>query len=134
MHEIILVEGKIDFDIIDKKLFKNTSLVVSFDFDSHKSLNESNIKHNLVEEYFSKEDKSKIDDLSLRLGTSWYRDSEIEEFLKYEGLNLGSLLELEMPSYFFKILKRIIGIEKIILKEKPKKIISYSLKKYLKKF
>ena len=52
MKEIILVEGDIDFSIINKNLFKNDSLVISFDFNSHKSLNENNIKHKLVEEYF----------------------------------------------------------------------------------
>ena len=131
MDEIILVEGKIDFNILDQNLFNNNLLVVSFDFESHKSLNENNIKHKLVEEYFSEEDKLEIDNLSLKLGTTWYKDKKIIEYQKYEGINLGSLLELEMPSYFFKILKRLIGIKKIIEKENPKKIVSYSLKKYI---
>ncbi len=125
MNEIILVEGDIDFSIINKNLFKNDSLVVSFDFDSHKSLNKNNIKHKIVEEYFAKEDITEIDNFSLRLGTSWYKDQRIKGYLEQDEINLGSLLELEMPSYFFKILKRIIGIKKIVEKEKPKKIISY---------
>lgn len=131
MNEIILVEGKLDFSIINKNLFKNDSLVVSFDFNSHKVLNENNIKHKLVEEYFSEDDKLEIDNFSLKLGTTWYKAKSIEKYLEYEGINLGSLLELEMPSYFFKILKRLIGIKKIVEKEDPKKIISYSLKKYV---
>ena len=134
MNEVILVEGDIDFSIINKNLFKNDSLVISFDFNSHKSLNENNIKHKLVEEYFNEEDISEIDDFSLKLGTAWYKDESIEKYLEYEGINLGFLLELEMPSYFFKILKRLIGIKKIVEKEEPKKIISYSLKKYVNKF
>jgi hypothetical protein len=131
MNEIILVEGKIDFNILDRNLFNNNLLVVSFDFESHKSLNENNIKHKLVEEYFSEEDKLEIDNLSLKLGITWYKHKKIMEYQKYEEINLGSLLELEMPSYFFKILKRLMGIKKIIEKENPKKIVSYSLKKYV---
>jgi len=131
MNEIILVEGEIDFDIIDENIFNNNTLVVSFDFKSHKSLNEKNIEHKLVEEYFLKNDKLEIDQLSLELGTSWYKDERLKKYLEYDGLNLGSLLELEMPSYFFMILKRVIGIKNIIEKENPKKIISYSLKKYV---
>ena len=73
MNEIILVEGKIDFNILDRNLFNNNLLVVSFDFESHKSLNENNIKHKLVEEYFSEEDKLEIDNLSLKLGITWYK-------------------------------------------------------------
>ena len=103
MNEIILVEGDIDFGIINKNLFKNDSLVISFDFNAHKSLNENNIKHKLVEEYFTEEDKLEIDNFKLKLGTTWYKDESIEKYLEYEGINLGSLLELEMPSYFFKI-------------------------------
>ena len=134
MNEIILVEGNIDFSIIDKNLFKNDSLVLSFDWDSHKVLIENNIKHKLIEEYFSEKDKLEIDNHALQLGTTWYKDTNVTKYLSFEGINLGSLLELEMPSYFFKILKRIIGIKKIVEKEKPEKIISYGLKKYLNEF
>ena len=130
MKEIILVEGKIDFNILNQNLFNNNSLIISFDFESHKSLNK--IPHKTIEEYFSEEDKKEIDDLALNLGTNWYKDKQIERIINYEGLNLGKLVELEMPSYFFKHLKRIIGIKKIIEKENPKKIISYSLDRYLK--
>jgi len=131
MNELILVEGIIDFKIINRNLFNNDSIVVSFDYFSHRSLNDNNIKHRLVEEYFSEEDKFEIDQLSLKFGTSWYKDEKIKKYLEFEELNLGSLLELEMPSYFFTVLKRIIGIKNVIEKENPNKIISYSLKKYI---
>ena len=131
MKELILVEGIIDFKIINRNLFNNDSIVVSFDYFSHKSLNDYNIKHKLVEEYFSEEDKFEIDQLSLKFGTSWYKDEKIKKYLEFEELNLGSLLELEMPSYFFTVLKRIIGRKNVIEKENPNKIISYSLKKYI---
>jgi hypothetical protein len=134
MKEIILVEGKIDFNIIQKKIFENKSLVVSFDFNSHKILKQNKIKHELVEDYFSEKDKMEIDNFSLKIGTTWYKDKKITQYLEYDKINLGSLLELEMPSYFLKILKRIIGIKKIVEKEKPEKIISYSLKKYVNEY
>ena len=130
MKEVILVEGIIDFQIINRNLFNNDSVVVSFDYFSHKSLNDYNIKHKLVEEYFSEEDKFEVDQLSLKFATSWYKDKKIEKYLEFDGLNLGYLLEHEIPSYFFTVLKRIIGIKKIIEEENPDKIISYSLKKY----
>lgn len=131
MNELILVDGIIDFKIIKKELFNKNSTIVSFDYDSHKSLIDNNIKHKLVEEYFSDKDKLELDQLSLKLATSWYKDENIRKYLELDGLNLGSLLELEMPIYFFKILKRIIGLKRIIEKENPEKIISYSLKKYV---
>ena len=132
MNKLILVEGTIDFKIINKKLFDNDSTVISFDYLSHKSLNDNNIEHKLVEEYFLEEDKNEIDKLTLKFATTWYKDEKIRKYIEFEKINLGSLLELEMPDYFFKILKRIIGIKNIIEKENPNQIISYSLKKYVK--
>lgn len=131
MKELILVDGIIDFKIINRNLFQNDSTIVSFDFDSHKSLDDNKIKHKLVEDYFSEKDKLELDQLSLKFATSWYKDKKIEKGLEFDNLNLGSLLELEMPIYFFKVLKRIIGIKKILEKENPDRIISYSLKKYI---
>ena len=128
---LVLVDGKIDFNILKSEYLKD-SIVITFDFYSHKSLSEKKIEHNYVEDYFNEKDKKQIDDLALKLGTNWYKDKTIEKILNYDGLNLGTLLELEMPSYFFKHLKIIMGIKKIIEKENPKKIISYSLNNYLK--
>jgi len=131
MKTLVLVEGKIDFNILKSEYLKD-STVISFDFDSHKDLSKKKINHNLVEDYFNEKDKKQIDDLALNLGINWYKNKTIEKILNYDELNLGELLELEMPSYFFKHLKRIIGVKKIIEKENPKKIISYSINDYLK--
>ena len=131
IETLVLVEGKIDYNILKLELLKN-SIIITLDFHSHKSLSEKKITHNFVEDYFNEKDKKQIDDLALNLGTNWYKDKTIEKILKYNELNLGTLLELEMPSYFFNHLKRIMGIRKIIEKENPKKIISYSLNNYIK--
>ena len=128
---LVLVDGKIDFNILKSEYLKD-SIVITFDYYSHKSLSEKKIEHNYVEDYFNEKDKKQIDDLALKLGTNWYKDKTIEKILNYDGLNLGSLLELEMPSYFFKHLKIIMGIKKIVEKENPKKIISFSLNNYVK--
>ena len=98
MNKLILVEGVIDFKIINKKLFDNNSIAISFDYLSHKSLKDNNIEHKLVEEYFSKEDKNKIDELTLKFTTTWYKDEKIKKYLEFEEINLGSLLELEIPN------------------------------------
>ena len=81
MKEIILVEGEIDFNILNQNLFNNNSLIITFDFESHKSLNK--IPHKTIEEYFSEEDKKEIDDLALNLGTNWYKDKKIIEYQKF---------------------------------------------------
>ena len=88
---LVLVDGKIDFNILKSEYLKD-SIVISFDYLSHKSLKDNNIEHKLVEEYFSEEDKNEIDELTLKFTTSWYKDKKNEEYLKFEEINLGSLL------------------------------------------
>lgn len=125
---LVLVEGYDDVELLKSIILSsNDAKIISFDFHAHKSLNKSEIPHYLVEEYFSKNDESKIDNLALELATQWHKQDEVAKSLEYDGLNLGSLLELEMPDFFGMQLKRILGIIRIIEKEKPLKIISGSL-------
>lgn len=128
---MILVEGKVDLRHIDKNIFNKDSLIICFDYDSHNSLLNNQIKHKLIEDYFTDEEIKELDELTLKFSTLWYKEKEIEKYLKYENLSLGYLLELEIPIYFLKVLKRIVGIKKIIDIEKPNEIISFSLKNYV---
>ena len=70
---LVLVDGKIDFNILKSEYLKD-SIVITFDYYSHKSLSEKKIEHNNVEDYFNEKDKKQIDDLALKLGTNWYKD------------------------------------------------------------
>jgi len=113
MTEVILLEGKIEFDTIKQEDFKKESIIITFDYHAHKSLIDANIKHKIVEEYFDENDKLIVDDTSLKLSTSWYKNEKISKYLEYEKLNLGSVLELELTTYFLIHIKRIIGLKKI---------------------
>lgn len=125
LSKIILVEGIKDVEEI-KSIYSSTVKVISFDYEAHKLLNELNIKHELVEDYFSPQDEYDIDTKALELTTQWYKHKSIIE-LNYQGLNLGSLLEIELIGYFFEQLKRVLGIIRVIEKEKPDIIVAYFL-------
>lgn len=127
-EKLILVEGHSDVEALKSTILSSPSTkIISFDFLAHKSLKELTIPHNLVEEYINTNDKSKIDNLAIELATSWYKQEDFSKFLEYNGLSLGSLLELEIPPYLFLHLKRMLGIIRIVEKETPRKIISSSL-------
>lgn len=128
---IVFVEGKLDVGLIKPELLNNKNTIISLDYNSHKLLNQSNINHKLIEDYFNNDDKLIIDNLAFKLGISWYTEKNISKYLEYEEFNLGTLLDLEIPSYFFTNLKRIIGIKRAIENENPDEIISYSLKNYV---
>jgi len=85
-------------------------------------LKKHNIKHMLIEDYFSKNDQNLIDEKTADFTFNWYKNIDKKKTLQIEGLSLGFLLEIEIANYFFLVLKRVIGIIRVIEKEKPKKI------------
>mgnify|MGYP006415910723 CR=1 FL=1 len=128
-EKLILVEGKEDIQSLKKFMDLENTKIISFDFESHKLLDSVKSKHHLVEEYFSEQDKSMMDDKALNLTTNWYKHEKLKKMLEYNGVNLGSLLEIELIGYFFEYIKRIIGIHKIIKKESPKIVFTSFLGK-----
>jgi hypothetical protein len=107
-----------DFTSINSSNFK----IISFDISSHNLLDSQKINHELVEDYLEN-DNFFINDVSMNFCQNWYKQNFSQEFV-YDDLHLGSMIELEMNSFFLKQLKKIIGIKNILDKEKPKSIIA----------
>lgn len=125
VHTLVIVEGNDDVEVLKNSLDSLQEYkIISFDFLAHKSLRELDIDHSIVEDYFSEEDKSNIDNKAIELTTSWYKQKEITKHIEFNEMNLGNILELEFLGYFFLHLKRIFGITKIVEKETPVRIIS----------
>ena len=131
IKKIIFLEGRNDIDKIKKKEI-NIDKIISFDFDSHIKLNEEGLKHALIEDYFSDEDKELLDKKTVEFALTWYKELDKEQKLFVNKICLRELLEMEILKYFCNIIKRMIGISNIIREEKPEKIICYSLYPYLK--
>jgi len=124
---IIIVEGEEDVQTLKNDfVISENAKIVTFDFKAHKGLLKLNIPHELVEDYISN-DEEKIDELTIRFTKNWHQIKDISQFLEYDNLNIGFLIENEIVPYFFNVIKRIIGIKRIYEKEKPSKIISSSL-------
>lgn len=129
MSETLILVGNNDDPkwINNTRLELNSTKIITFDFLIHRSLKKLNISHDLIENYFSEDDKSKIDNLAIELATTWYKHTDLTKNLEYKEFNIGNLLELELLDYFFLHLKHILGLIRIIEVEKPKKIICSSL-------
>ena len=121
-EELAFVEGGEDVWALMTIIDPSKTKIISFDYEAHKKLEGLGIKHFFVEEYITEKDEINIDSKTVELTTEWYLHSELIKFLKYNEMNIGSLLEIELIWYFFEYLRRIIGIIRIIEKEKPKKI------------
>ena len=127
-NTLILMEGYEDVEALkDTSLFFDDVKIISFDFLAHKLLKQLKITHEIVEDYFYDNDKSEIDNQAVELTTTWHKHDDLIKSLEYNGLNIGNLLEIEMIGYFFLTLKRVLGIIRVIEKEKPERIICSSL-------
>ena len=129
IKKLILVEGKEDVKKLKLEMTSETK-IICFDFEAHKDLDNLNIKHGKVEEYFSNNDELEIDNKANHLTTEWYRHTGLKKEIEYKGINLGNLLEIELISYFFDHIKRIFGIKRILEKEKTNEVIVSFLGNY----
>jgi len=128
--KLILVEGQKDVEICIKNHQLNEFQIISFDFLAHKALKRKNIPHKIIEEYFEEDEHEELDLKAINLTTNWYKAEFCENLLKFQGINFGELFIQYGTGYFFQVLKRVVGIIKILEKEKPNEIICYSLKNY----
>lgn len=101
--------------------------IICFDVESNSILSELGIEHELIENYLDINDEQEIENLALELALSWYKKKEFEDILKFKNINLGWLLEVEIQLYLIQIMKYVVGINRIIEKEKFSKIFASNL-------
>ena len=148
LKTLILVSGEIENYEKIFHLSNNGALIISFDYFSHKALNRLNIPHYTIDNFLTDDDYSFIDFKSIDISQKWYKDKELQNYLTYDSINLGWLLEFEL--YFFLLekikflyvldiiskkenfdkiflTKNLLNFSKIIFKEIPVEIISSSI-------
>jgi hypothetical protein len=77
-------------------VFSNkNNLIICLDYESHKQLENLNIKHIRFESYLNDHDFTMIDDASFNITTSWYKNQKIQDSLTFDKINFGWLLEQE---------------------------------------
>ena len=120
-----LIDESVNLDAIRKQMeVHKEGKFVSFDFRAHKLLEKEKISHEKIEDYLDGSDYKKIDGMVASLSLNWYKDSSVEKYLEYRDINLGSLLEIEMPSFFFPIIKKFYGILKLFEKNTPSIVVA----------
>ena len=96
--------------------------IISFDVNSHHILSEKNIKHDLIENYFSNDEISLIENFSLNFAQTWYKENDFKKILVFDGLYLGKIVETPLYLFMIQKLKKIFGIKKILENKTPKQI------------
>ena len=87
--------------------------IITFDFDSHNSLTELKIQHEISDTYLTHHEIKELQEKTLDL-SSWSKQKEISQFLEYEGINVGNLTFNNFIDFIAGFLKKFCEIQKII--------------------
>ena len=124
VESLILIDDLTDLDSIKKIIpnFKNEKLI-SFNYNIHNYLEKEKIPHKNSDEYLTKNERIKLYDTAISLH-NWYNQNSILQELKFEEINLLSLIDTgEFNQFILQKLIEFLTLIRIIQKENPKKII-----------
>ena len=109
--KILLVDLTSNFDKIKNIFDKESDIsIVSFDYESHKKLENENIPHQLSDDYITDSQCKLVQDYVYKF-TYWYFEKNFSNFLEYRGINLGRLYLDELLNFFVRFLKKFKEIE-----------------------
>ena len=101
---IVLFDSPSDFDDLDKMISKNTSKIISFDYNTHKILKDKKISHEISDNYLSKKDLRTIQKTAYSI-SEWFNVDEISKHILYQGVNVGSLIQDELINILVNYIK-----------------------------
>ena len=108
---VILFDSSCNIDDFSSDKIIN-SLIITFDYNSHKNLEKSHINHVIsdlyLDQYFTSSSEKICQDLS-----KWYTQKFVEKILEYDGLNLGEFFYIEVYELLIPFLKNFSEISKI---------------------
>jgi len=108
---IILFDSSCNINDFTSDKIKN-SLIITFDYDSHKNLEKSHIDHVISDSYLDQYFTSSSETICQNL-SEWYTQKFAENILEYDGLNLGEFFYIELYELLIPFLKNFSEISKI---------------------
>jgi len=108
---IILFDSSCNINDFTSDKIKN-SLIITFDYDSHKNLEKSHIDHVISDSYLDQDFISSNETICQNL-SKWYTQKFAENILEYDGLNLGEFFYIELYELLIPFLKNFLEISKI---------------------
>jgi len=111
LDSIILFDSSCNINDLTSDKIKN-SLIITFDYNSHKNLEKSGINHLISDSYLDQHFLSSVDKICYSL-SRWYKEKSIEKIVEYDGLNLGEFFYYDVHSLLIPFLKRFFEISKI---------------------
>lgn len=133
-QNLLLVDSSVDVTQITDIIAANGSNIITLDYESHQTLLQKNIEHEISDSYLTSDDLQTIQDTSYRM-SKWSNHEQLKSLISYEGVNLGELFYIEFHYFLVPILKQIVEITKIANKHEGFTIICsprlHAIAKYL---
>jgi len=99
------------------------SKIFSLNYFTHNKLFKNSIEHEIGDNYLTSIDKKIIDNQTIDTASNWYLNQNFKNFLMFDGINLASLIEMELFDYFSKVYKTALSIIRIIENKNPTTLI-----------
>ena len=106
---IVLFDKSISLEEINSIRNNKNSLIIATDFESFTILKENKIEQVPYDEFLTTNEMSKIQELSYEL-SNWYSEEQLSNYLLYNDVNLGSLLQSEIINILVNFLKNFFQI------------------------
>jgi len=129
---LVILDSSIQFDEFKKFSMENTTFVAA-DYETHKKLVDSNIKHELLDNYLQKKERLELYDFVLSKYT-WYENLSRKPDFEFNNINILSLMSsLEFHEFVLTVLIKLFSIKNIISSKSPNEIfVSEKFLKYVK--
>lgn len=114
-QNIILFDSSSNFTTLKKLIIDKSSIIITFDFESHKLLLENDIDHHISDTFITKKNIEEIQKNSYHF-TNWCNDKSISHLILHEEINLGNLFFPEFRLFLVPLLKTFLEIVKIFQK------------------
>ena len=109
---VVLFDSTSDFDDLDETISNSKSKIISFDYETHKILNDKKINHEVSDSYLSREDLRTIQKTAYSV-SEWFSTDIASKYIYYKKVNLGSLIQGELINILVNYIKKVFELYKI---------------------
>src|SRR6266571_727432 len=114
---VVLFDSTMSLSDLKKFGEKKSTTIISIDYLSHKILSANGIMHEISDSYLNESDLKIIQNDSFTF-SKWFEGSDVQEFVEYDGINMGQLFYDEFHYMLVPFLKIFVELTKIIQKHK----------------
>jgi hypothetical protein len=114
---VVLFDSTMSLSDLKKFVEQKSTTIISIDYSSHKILSANGIMHEISDNYLNESDLKMIQNDSFTF-SKWFEGSDVQEFVEYDGINMGQLFYDEFHYMLVPFLKIFVELTKIMQKHK----------------